>query len=325
VVAFRRLKFLVYRAVQNYFEDGCSHRAAAISYYVLFSMFPIVIFSVGILGLILRDPELQAELVDTIMESIPLSPDEGREDVSGALEQVAGTPISAIGAIGLVALLWAGSAMFGVIRSALNTVYRVQTPRPIVLSKLLDLVMVLTIAPFFVMSVVATSALRFARDAVEDLPVIGGLAADLGIGWWIASTMLPILVSFTAFFFLYWLVPARRMKPAYIVIGALLAAVLFEAVKIGFNIYLENFGRYDVIFGSLGAVVAFLFWVYLSASIMLLSAEFIAALPEVMSGRYDVPDRRPKEPLTRRALHTLRGLVISQPKESKEEKGRPGG
>ena len=312
----RRLSVLVMRSLKGYFDDGCSQRAAAISYYVLFSLFPLVIFSVGILGLVLRDQEMQADLVESIMDNIPLSQDEGRDEVTSTLENVATTRGSAIGILGLIVLAWSASSMFGVIRSSLNQVFHVQAPRPIVPQKLLDLGVVLACAPFFIASVVATSALRLARTASEDLHFLGDLPENLGAAWWAASAALPIAISFVAFFLVYWLIPARRTHARYVVPGALLAAVLFEVVKVGFSIYLENFASYDVIFGSLGAVVAFLFWVYLSANILLLSAEFVSELPDVMAGRFDerAPAPGPRKTSREKVLRLLRSLIL-RPKD----------
>jgi membrane protein len=312
MLALRRLGILVYRSVKGFFDDGCTQRAAAISYYVLFSLFPLVIFSVGILGLVLEDKELQEDLVDAIMDNIPLSQDEGRDDVTSTLEEVAGSRSGAIGTLGLIFLAWSASSMFGVIRSSLNHVFHVQAPRPLVLQKLLDLGIVLAFAPFFIGSVVATSALRLARSASEDLHFLGDLPESMGAAWWLASTALPIAISFLAFFFVYWLIPARRTPARYVLPGALLAAVLFEVVKVGFSIYLENFASYNVVFGSLGAVVAFLFWVYLSANILLLGAEFVSELPDVLAGRFDerAPSTGPQRTTKEKVLRLLRSLVI---------------
>ena len=322
MLPFRRLSVLAYRAVKGFFDDGCSQRAAAISYYVLFSLFPLVIFSVGILGLVLKDQQLQTDLVDAIMDNIPLSQDEGRDDVTSTLENVASSRSGAIGVFGLLALGWSSTSMFAVVRSALNQVFRVQAPRPIVMQKLLDLAIVLAVAPFFIGSVVATSALRLARTASEDLHFLGDIPENLGAAWWIASTALPIAISFVAFFLVYWLIPARRTPAKYVLPGALLAAVLFEAVKLGFTIYLENFASYDVVFGSLGAVVAFLFWVYLSANILLLGAEFTSELPDVMAGRFDerAPATGPPRTKKEKVLRLLRGLIL-RPREEASEGG----
>jgi membrane protein len=325
MLVLRRVAILVYRSVKAFFDDHGSQRAAALSYYVLFSLFPLIIFTVGMFGLVLKDPELQADLVDRIMDSFPLSQDEGRSDVAHALEQVARNESGAIGLFGLLGLMWSASAVFGVLRSALNIVFKVQSPRPVLVQKLLDLLVVLSFAPFFLLSVAATSLLRIARRTTESLPILGDAPEALGFGWLIASIALPILISFVAFFLVYWLVPAQRLHARYIVPGALLAAVLFEAGKIGFNVYLENFSNYDVIFGSLGAVVAFMFWVYLSASFLLLGAELSSELPAVAAGVYDKREAPsgPKRPLKEKAYRFLRSLVLRPAEEPERGSDRP--
>jgi len=310
----RRTRILVFRSVKAFFDDSCSQRAAALSYYVLFSLFPLIIFSVGIIGLFLQDEALQEDLVNQIMDNIPLSQDEGRDDVTDALQHVASGQSGAIGFIGLIGLAWSGSAMFGVLRSSLNVMFHVQQPRPVLISKLVDLAIVLSFTPFFVLSIAATSTLRIARRASEDVPLFGDAAQTLGFGWQIAAFVMPVVISFVAFFLVYWLVPAQRARPRDLVPGALLAAVLFEVVKVGFNVYLENFSNYDVVFGSLGAVVAFLFWVYLSANIMLLGAELASEVPGVASGLFDGP-HGPKPPLRDRAMRLARSLVLQPPKQ----------
>ena len=315
----------MYRSIKGFFDDGCTQRAAAISYYLLFSIFPLVIFTVGVLGLFLRDEGVQQDIVDEIMANFPLSQDEGRDDVAEALESVAQEQVGAVGIFGLVTLAWSGSALLGVIRSSLNDVYDVKAPRPPAIQKLLDLGGVLVFAPFFLGSIVATSALRFAKRTSEDADFVGRLAEAFGFAWWVASIALPILLSCIAFFLVYWLIPARRVRPVHILPGAVIAAILFEATKVGFNVYLENFTSYDVIFGSLGAVVAFLFWVYLSANILLLGAEFVSETPAVAGGRYDVkaPSTGPSVSPGQKVVKFLRSLVIRSPSEDEARPSEP--
>jgi membrane protein len=323
----RRTRILVLRSVKAFFADNCSQRAAALSYYVLFSLFPLIIFSVSVISLFLQDDTLRADLVDEIMDNIPLSQDEGRTDVADALQDVAENQGGAIGLIGLVGLAWSGSALFGVLRSSLNALFHVQQPRPPLIQKLFDLGVVLSFTPFFILSVAATSTLRIAQRASEDVPLFGDAAEELGFGWQIAAFLMPIVISFVAFFLVYWLVPARRLRPLHLVPGAVLAAVLFEVVKIGFNVYLENFSNYDLVFGSLGAVVAFLFWVYLSANIMLLGAEVSSEMPGVVAGLHDPQGPSgPKRSLSEKLLRLARSLVMHPPppdEQAASEAGEP--
>ena len=313
----RRTGILLYRAIRAFYADTCTQRAAALSFYVLFSLFPLIIFSVGILGLVLRDAKLQTDVVNQIMENIPLSPDKGRDDVSDAIAHISRNQSSAIGIFGLLGLAWSGSAVFGVLRNSLNFVFRAQAPRPALVQKLVDLSIVVSLAPFFILSIAATSVLRLARRTSEDLPVLGHIPHALGAGWWIASIILPGLVSCGAFFLVYWLVPTRRLQPRHILPGAVLAAVLFEAVKIGFSVYIENFSNYDIVFGSLGAVVAFLFWIYLSANILLLGAELSSELTAVANGAYAGPSLGPQRSMRERLARQLRNLVLP-PREEVE-------
>jgi membrane protein len=315
----RRTRILIFRSVKAFFDDSCTQRAAALSYYVLFSLFPLIIFSVGIIGLFLKDQSLQADLVDQIMNNIPLSQDQGRNDVTDALQSVARDRSGAIGLVGLLGMAWSGSALFGVLRSSLNAVFGVEQKRPLLIQKLFDLGVVFSFTPFFILSIAATSTLRIARNASANVPVFGPAAQSLGLGWEVAAFLLPILISFVAFFLVYWLAPAQRIRPRYIIPGALLAAFLFEVVKVGFNVYLENFGNYDVVFGSLGAVVAFLFWVYLSANIMLLGGELASELPGVAGGLYDRPTGPPgpSRSLAQKVLRLARSLVMHSPAETK--------
>ncbi len=313
MLSFYHLRLLAVRAVKEFGTDNCSQMAAAISYYVLFSLFPLLIFSIGIVGVVLQDSALQEDLIDAILKNIPLSEEEGRNDVTDAVRGVAGVGSGALGLLGLLGMAWSGSNMFGVIRRSLNIAYDLDLHRPIVRQKLVDLAMVFAFAPFFILSLAATASLRFAQQASDDASFFGELSQALGPAWTAASFLLPVGISFGAFMFLYWFVPATKVRPRDVWLGALTAAVLFEVTKVGFSIYVQNFSNYDVVFGSLGAVVAFLFWVFLGANILLFGAEVASEYPRVMRGDYDAPPSdKPKLTLRERAWVFLRGLVIHE-------------
>ena len=107
--------------------------------------------------------------------------------------------------------------------------------------------------------------------------------------------------------------------------GALVAAVGFEFVKNAFAIYLATFGNYDAVYGSLGAVTAFLFFVFLSANIMLFGAELAAEWPRVIHGHYDASLDRPSSGATRKkVVAAAKSLFVSaspMPKHVEAEAG----
>jgi membrane protein len=303
---------LLRRSVQEFFDDDCTQRAAAISYYVLFSLFPFLIFLVGILGLVLQNSEVQQNLIDAVLDFIPLTEDEGRDEVSEAVRGVAGVSSGALGVFGLIGMAWAGSNMFGVIRRSINAAYDIQQQRPFVQQKLLDLTMVMGLGLFFLASVSATAFLRAVRQFSSDMAVLGDAAERAGVVWDAASYLSPLGLSFLAFAVLYWVVPATNVRLRDVWPGALVAAVLFEATKVGFAFYLENFSNYDIVYGSLGAVAAFLFWVYLSVMILLFGVEVTSEYPRVLRGEYGETEKKPPLPLRQRLVRQLRSLFVSE-------------
>ena len=205
----------------------------------------------------------------------------------------------------------------GGIRHALNEAWDVTYRRPFLRAKLLDLLMVTAVALLVGLSIGATFFLQVARRVSGSLSDwLGPLGSGATGSFEVVAVLVPLTVSFATFMFIYKVVPSVRTRWREIWPGALLAALLFEVIKNGFAIYLRYFGNYDAVYGSLGAVIAFLFFVYVSASIMLLGAEMAAEWPRVIHGHYDAELARggagSGAPLWRRLLAAATGMVRSQ-------------
>jgi len=332
---FRFIKTLLQRSAGEFIRDDCGQLAASISYYALFSLFPLLIFVVALAGLLIQDRGVQADIVDEVLKNIPLSEGEGRDSVTDAVRGVADNSKGALGLLGLLGMAWSGSTLFGALRKALNTAFGdAEAKRPFVQQKAIDLALVLALALFFLVSIGATAFLRIVRNRSAELGALGDAADATGLLWDVASYAIPLVFSFIAFTALYCLVPSRLRSPLVVWPGALLAALVFEAAKLGFSFYLENFTSYDVVMGSLGAVAAFLFWLYVSANIMLFGAEVAAEYPAVPGAGYKQPVMQGlKPPLTQRAWDAFRSLFVSPRKldaqtdedepETGADEGRP--
>ncbi len=306
-----QLWMITRRSVQEFGDDHCTQMAAAISYYVLFSVFPFLLLIAGVLGIFLQNEELEARFVNTIIDYIDYVP-VPEDDIPAAVGGITGIGSIVIASLGLLGLLWSGSNMFGVVRRSLNIAYDIEGTRPLVHQKLMDFAMLGALFLFFVTSLIATGILRVAEEQSDSFPILGPIAQRLGFGWDVISVVLPMLFSFAAFILLYWIVPAVHVKPRHVWPGALVAAILFEAAKLGFSLYLENFNDYEVVFGSLSAVVIFLFWVFISANILLFGAEVASEYPRVMRGDYDSKhsDDSPSRPFAAQLWGMIRGLFV---------------
>lgn len=275
------------RALSDFNSDHCSQMAAGISYYVLFSIFPLAIFLAGISGLILRNEALRAELLDGIVQAFPLSEGEARADIENSIDSL-GRGFSLAAVVGLGGLLWSASGMMGALRFALNQAWDADYRRPFVIAKAVDLMMVLGVGLLLGASIAATVVMQVARRVSGELSTwLGPLGSGATLSVELVALLVPLAISFATFLVIFKIVPSVRTSFANIWPGALLAAVLFEVVKNGFAVYLNYFGNYDAVYGSLGAALAFLFFVYVSANVLLLGAEMAAEWPRVTHGWYD--------------------------------------
>ncbi|MEX1253903.1 MAG: YihY/virulence factor BrkB family protein [Dehalococcoidia bacterium] len=311
---WKTLWLLTRRTVGKYGADNSSILAAAISYYILFSIVPLVIFLTAVFGFIVRDPDVEREVIDRIVAAAPLEQGEGETFVSDTLNGVSRVS-TALGIAGLLALAWSASAMFGAVRRALNITWGASSPRPIVQQKLLDLAMVAGFGAFIATSIASTTALRILQETSHD--VIGPLTGDQTLFWSTTSLAVPALLTFGVFLLVYRYVPSVSPSFSEVLPGALLATLLFEALKNGFAFYVARFNNYDIIYGSLGALMLFLLWTYLSATILLFSAALSYEYARLRRGEYAeaLAPGGAGTPLRDRVGRFLRGLFVHQREE----------
>jgi membrane protein len=307
----RKLFVIGKNTALGYTTDSSGQQAAAITYYVLFSMVPLGIFGLSVLGRFLGTEEVQQQVVDWIMETLPFTPVEGRRQVE---EFVAGLQSisTSLAIIGVIAALWGSLGMFSAVRRSLNNIWGMREERPFVQSKLVDLFQVGLVALVLLGSVILTGFLRVARQISTN---IGGPISGDSPFWELPTALIPLLVTFVAFCGLYKIVPAARPRWRSVVPGALLAAILFEVLKQGFAIYVANFNNYDAVYGALGGVMLFLFSLYLSSCILLVGGELIETLERYHSGALDhelqpivMPTR--KQAIRERAIRAVKGLFV---------------
>lgn len=318
MLSFRFFKEWAVTTVKHYGEHNCGQLAAGIAYYVLFSVFPLLIFLVAVVGIFLND-SAQQDIVDQVMKVVPLSETSGRDNVEQAVNAVSGSSGPAVGLIGVVGMAWAASGMFGAVRRSLNIIYHEQEhSRPWVQAKLIDLSLVLGVGIFFGFSIFVTGALRVIRSRSQDLAALGDLSEQLGWAWTLGIIAIPFVFSFVAFTFIYWIIPARNGTLTSALPGAFIAAIAFEAVKNLFGYYVQNFSNFDVVFGSLGAVAAFLFWVFISAQILLFGAEISRTFQEIPHSEVKQGQLEGMgEPFLHKVWRAAKGLVVRDPEADK--------
>ena len=180
------------------------------------------------------------------------------------------------GIVALGTLLWSGSRIFQALRLALDAAWGVTGRRQALQAKAIDFAAVLLIGPLMLLSVASTAVIETARYVVtnlgETVPFLEFLGAD--VIWLPVLHLVPLATSVLLFEIAYVLLPNLRVRWTHALPGALLAAVLFEAGKLGFAWYVSNLASFSLVYGSLSTVIVLMVWIYISAIILLIGAEF---------------------------------------------------
>jgi membrane protein len=283
---------------QRFVDDKCFETAGALSYTTLFALVPLTAAVVGILSAFPVFSVWTQELTDFVFRSfVPAA----GATVRDYLFQFAGNA-SKMTALGIVVLLASALMMMSAIEDRLNRIWRVEKRRSSV-SRFLLYWAALTLGPILVVGGLALSSYLFA------LPILNQAASQFGLQARLLR-LLPFLITLLAMLLLYMLVPNRRVAWRHAIVGALLAAVLFEFAKWGFALYVSKVPSYQQIYGALAVVPIFLIWIYVSWVIVLLGASIAASLSSFDYRPLD--ERLPQGAEFLGLLHVLKHFVAAQ-------------
>lgn len=270
--AFRRTRFgrVLLAAAEDFATHDGTVYAGGITYYVLLSLFPFIIFLFSVLGFFVADPDVHDRVVEQIVNQLP-SGANLQDQVSSAVSAAANNR-GLFGIVGIAGAAWSSSAVFGILRRALNMAFDVGGAKDKVPGRLRDLATLFGVVLLVILSTALTAALAVVR-ALSNEYIAGPLA---NTGWAFVMVLVPLVVSYFVFLLAYRLIPLRTLPWHDLRLAALIAAVAFELAKVGFSLYLQTFATYNEVYGTLGGAVAFLVFTFLIANITLFAAEIAA-------------------------------------------------
>ncbi len=287
--ALRRPFEVIALTIRLYVDDGCSTYAAAIAYYALFSIVPLSLITLSVFGLVID----QDRIAQWVFDQIPLKETTGvRENVDEIIQRARDVSPASIG-FGVVFLLWSSSGIFGAVRKGLNAATHLRKGRPYWHGKLIDFALIPALGILIVLSVGMTAVARLFLERIDE---IGPFNINTNETLRIAGYILPAIVSFSMFLLLYKYVPTVRPPWREALAGALFATVLFETAKnlIATVVSYASFSRDTAIYAGFGTALAFLVWMFVNASILLLGAEFGRAIRRQEGAA--IPDDLPVSP-----------------------------
>jgi membrane protein len=268
-VPARGWKDILLRIWKNIGKDRVIVVAAGVTFYSVLALFPAIAALVALYGLF-ADPTAISSHLDRIAGLVPAGAIEVIRDQITRVASQGGTTLGLTFSVGLLASLWSANAGMKSLFDALNLVYNEPEKRNFIWLNIISLTFT-TLAIVFIL--VAIGMMVVVPIVLNFIGLGGATEMVIKIARWPA---LFIVVSL-ALAFLYRYGPSRE-KPQWrwITWGSAVAAVSWLVVSMGFSWYAENFGSYNKTYGSLGAIIAFMFWIWLSIIVVLIGAELNA-------------------------------------------------
>jgi membrane protein len=279
----RSWRYVVRKTWREFSSDQCTDLAAALTYYAVLALFPAAIALTSLLGLVGQGDEAVKEVLSILDDlggsSMVKSVRQPLLDLSQS--QSAGLAL----VLGLAGALWSASGYVGAFGRAMNRIYEIGEGRPI--WKLRPIMLLLTLV-LVVLAAAVLLALVLTGSVAQAIGEALGLGSTGILVWQIAKwpVLLAVVVLIVAL--LYYATPnIRQPRFRWVSVGALFAIIIWAVLSAAFGFYVASFGSYDKTYGTLGGVIVFLLWLWLTNLALLFGAELDSELErgrELQSG-----------------------------------------
>lgn len=264
--------FLLKETFRKWGEHKDSRLAAALAYYTVFSLAPLLILVIAIAGSVLGEEAARGQIVEQLHQLVGAQGAEVIETVIAG----AGKPEKSVSIIASIislgVLIFGATGVFIQLQDALNTIWEV-APKPennfktFFLSRFLSFGMVMGIAFMLLVSLVISAALAFLNE------VLGSLSPGMGYLWSAINIIISFAVITLLFSLIFKYLPDVNIAWSDVLIGAMITALLFTVGKYLIGLYLGK-STFSSTYGAAGSLVVLLFWIYYSSQILFLGAEF---------------------------------------------------
>lgn len=252
-------------------DDDILGNAAQVAFYFSFALFPLLLFLMSLLGIVLSDKQdMQNELFRILADVMPAS---ASELVRKTLTEVTSNASGGKLTIGILITLWSASAGIDNMRGTLNEVYDLKETRSWLRAKATSLLLTLAVG---VLMLVALASMVYGSQLLDAALPIDSPYILVALQWTVV-----ICVVLLAFALIYNFAPNHDpFQWKWISPGAVIGFVLWVALSGAFRLYLHYFDSYAATYGSLGAMIILLLWLYLTALVILVGGAINAILDE---------------------------------------------
>jgi len=271
------LVYTLKKTLREFTSDQCTDLAASLTYYSVLALFPGLLAVVSLLGLVGQADNTIKTLLQIIGN---IGSDQVVDLIKEPLEGLVRSPAAPITFIvGVLGALWSASGYVGAFGRAMNRIYNVREGRPIWKLRPTMLGVTVTTVVLLVVGLLVLVSGPLARS-FGDVIGLGDVAATvLLIVQWPILLVIAIIVVAVLY---YWSPNVKQPKFRWVSGGSILAILIWVIASVGFGFYVGNFSNYNATYGSLGGVIVFLLWIWITNNALLFGAEFDA---EIERGR----------------------------------------
>ncbi|MGA3013585.1 MAG: YihY/virulence factor BrkB family protein [Bacteroidales bacterium] len=270
--------------VTGFFIKGLSKgyitsRASAISFNFFLAVFPTVIFFFTIIPFIPID-NFQQSLLEIIRDFLP---DEAYATVQTTVEDIIIRPHGGLLSIGFILSLYFSTNGINSLMIAFNNTFHTIETRPLIKRRIASIFLVVIITFLLISAIGSITLGTWLLSILLPEQIVRShffFSIILVTKWLITLAMLFFAISF-----IYYFVPAKRRHFRFISAGSSLATILVIATTLGFNFYVDNFSKYNALYGSIGTLLIILLWIYFNSFSLLIGFELNASIYNIKKGR----------------------------------------
>lgn len=256
---------------KHFIKDNGPQWAAAIAYYSLLSIFPLLLAAIAIAAYFV-DRQWALEQGSQVLRGFVPS---GTQFIREVIENVTETR-GQVGILSILVLIWSGSRVFGVITKALNIAYHVSEPYGFFKRTLVELLMTFTIGVLFVLAMGSRLLISFVEGLVT-IPIL-----RQHVFYQFLSYAIPAVLLLLSLFVTYRYVPRRRVAWWAALAGAGLFTALFLIAQPLFTGYIQRFADYSLVYGPLAILITLVLWIWISANLLLLGGELASHIQDLL-------------------------------------------
>ena len=274
----------VRRTYDKILTEDCLGCAAQLAYYFLFALFPFLLFLVTLLGYI-PVPDLLDHIMSLLAHALPR---EALTLVQDNVHSLVTQPRGGLLSFGIIAALWTSSSAITAIMAGLNRAYGVEENRPWWKVRITALLLTLGSSLFVI---AATVLLIFGPQLGTWLATSVGLGDVFAAAWNVARWVIILGCLIVALAALYYFAPDVQQQWRWITPGSVCAVIGWILASLGFAYYVNNFGSYNATYGSIGAVIVLLTWMYATGFFILVGGELNSEIKHVAVSRKNPGER----------------------------------